>query len=140
MRRAAQTIERQRALTHPLEWCVGRASSRTDVPNAEFVVGMAERLPFPDEAFTAVLSTTAVHHFPGPERALREMAHVLRPHVRIALGDPRADRLSLRVVNRMLRLLQPGHVGFYRSSRLPRWLKDAGFSDLELRRIWTAAT
>ncbi|WP_437277616.1 class I SAM-dependent methyltransferase [Sorangium sp. So ce375] len=39
----------------------------------------AKALPEPDEAFSAVLSNSIVHHIPEPLHALREMLRVLQP-------------------------------------------------------------
>ena len=44
-----------------------------------FVVGDAERLPFPDASFDAVISLYALEHFTHPREVLQEMARVVRP-------------------------------------------------------------
>jgi SAM-dependent methyltransferase len=44
-----------------------------------FVECSAERLPFPNGSFDAVLERDALHHVEEPGRALREMRRVLRP-------------------------------------------------------------
>jgi ubiquinone/menaquinone biosynthesis C-methylase UbiE len=48
--------------------------------NVEFREGDASgRLPFADGEVTALLCTTAFHHFPNPRAAGRELARVLAP-------------------------------------------------------------
>jgi SAM-dependent methyltransferase len=44
-----------------------------------FIEASAERLPFPDASFDAVIERDALHHVGEPGRALREMRRVLRP-------------------------------------------------------------
>jgi len=44
----------------------------------DFVVGNAEELPFPNEAFDCVCAMGVVHHTPNPANAVNEMARVLR--------------------------------------------------------------
>jgi len=80
-----------------------------DLPNAEFEVGDSEHLPFPDGEFTAVLCTTSIHHYPHPGDAVREMARVLAPGGRIAIGDINRDRLSVGLLDLLLRHLQRSH-------------------------------
>ena len=46
---------------------------------ADYVVGTAFGLPFPDGQFDAVIFTEAIEHFAEPEPALAEIARVLRP-------------------------------------------------------------
>jgi ubiquinone/menaquinone biosynthesis C-methylase UbiE len=51
----------------------------------EFAVGPADLLPFEDGEFTAVITTTAFHHFPAPAASVREMARVLAPGGRLII-------------------------------------------------------
>lgn len=47
--------------------------------NLTFEVADAMNLPYPDHSFDAVLIANALHIIPDPEKALREIARVLRP-------------------------------------------------------------
>ena len=108
---------------------IGRARElAAGIPNAEFVDGDAEALPFSDGEFTAVLCTTSFHHYPDPEVAAREMARVLEPGGRLALGDPCTDNPGARLINLVLRTFQRSHVSFYGSHRLRGFIEDAGLS------------
>jgi SAM-dependent methyltransferase len=55
------------------------------------VLGRAEQLPFPDEAFELVTCVNSLHHIARPPRALDEMARVLTRGGRIVLEDFVAD-------------------------------------------------
>jgi ubiquinone/menaquinone biosynthesis C-methylase UbiE len=106
-----------------------------DLPNAEFVVADAEELPFADGEFTAVLCSTSIHHYPQPRQAVREMARVLAPGGRIAIGDSNPEQLVVRLVDRRLKRQEPGHLGFVHPDELARLLGDAGFEEISLRRL-----
>jgi SAM-dependent methyltransferase len=54
-------------------------------PGIAFRKGDAEALPFPDEAFDAVVCNFGLGHFPRPEVAARELARVLAPGGRLAV-------------------------------------------------------
>ncbi|MDI5983776.1 class I SAM-dependent methyltransferase [Halomonas sp. M4R5S39] len=56
--------------------------------DAEFHVGDAQDLPFPDASFDAVLSVYGVQFAPDQEQAANEMLRVCRPGGRIALASP----------------------------------------------------
>ena len=119
---------------------VARARSRANgIPNVEIVEGDSGQLPFADGAFTAVLSTTSFHHYPEPDRALREMRRVLAPSGRIALGDLSSDRLAMRGVDALCRRYEKGHVHFYETHELVALLNSAGFRDLTARSLLAGA-
>ncbi|MHC1791918.1 class I SAM-dependent methyltransferase [Solidesulfovibrio sp.] len=47
--------------------------------NRLFLLGDAERLPYPDAAFDAVVNFGIIHHLPDWRRGVAEVARVLRP-------------------------------------------------------------
>lgn len=60
--------------------------------------GDTENLPFRDETFDAVVSVGAVEYFPHPERALQEMARVVKHGGKVVVGGPEFEwfrRMSL---------------------------------------------
>jgi SAM-dependent methyltransferase len=46
-------------------------------------------LPFRDAAFAGIIASNSLHHFPDPERAMSEIARVLRPGGVFVAYDPR---------------------------------------------------
>jgi SAM-dependent methyltransferase len=73
-------------------------------------VARAERLPFPDASFDLVTIVTVLAFLPEPERALAEIARVLKPGGRLVVGD--LGRWSLWALSRRLRA---------RLGRAPSW-------------------
>jgi SAM-dependent methyltransferase len=61
------------------------AVARARYAEIEFQRGDAERLPFGDASFDAVVAGFVVNHLPRPERALAEFARVVRPGGRVAV-------------------------------------------------------
>lgn len=59
--------------------------ARERAPEAEIVLGSAERLPFPDASFTAVAMSIVFVFLADPLAALREARRVLAPAGRIAI-------------------------------------------------------
>src|SRR5215471_10693596 len=54
------------------------ALARERFPAAEFLIGDAHALPFPDDAVGAVTMSFGIHHVTDPELVFREAARVLR--------------------------------------------------------------
>jgi SAM-dependent methyltransferase len=65
-----------------------RRRAAADDLDAEFVVGDAQDLPFPDASFDAVISVYGVQFAPDQEKAAAEMLRVCRPGGRIGLAGP----------------------------------------------------
>lgn len=80
----------------------------------------AEALPFADGSFDVVTARIAPHHFPRPERFVREAARVLVPGGRFLLDDnmaPEDDELDA-FMHRFEKWRDPSHV---RAWRLSEW-------------------
>lgn len=102
----------------------------------EFAVGAGDDLPFRDGEFTAVITTTAFHHFPDPAGSVREMVRVLAPGGRIVIGDSVRDTLPARLGDNFLRRFEAGHVGLQTSEGFERLLAEAGIDAPSSRRVW----
>jgi ubiquinone/menaquinone biosynthesis C-methylase UbiE len=98
--------------------------------NVTWDLGSALPLPYPDGAFTVVVSRFAFHHFPDPQAVLAEMMRVCAPGGRVLVCDVRASDDPDRAAefNRMEILRDPSHVrampeselrGLFRSVGLP---------------------
>ena len=95
---------------------------------ADFRQGSAQQLPFEDASFTVIACTAALHHFPDPAAAVAEMARVIGPGGRVLLADLVTDVAPMRVIDLLLRRLEPGHVGFQHSRGLEGLLTGAGLT------------
>jgi ubiquinone/menaquinone biosynthesis C-methylase UbiE len=63
-----------------------RATAHLGLTNVQFDVASADQLPFPADAFDAVISRFGVMFFPSPVDAVREMLRVLKPGKKLALA------------------------------------------------------
>jgi ubiquinone/menaquinone biosynthesis C-methylase UbiE len=107
------------------------------IENVEFREGSVEGpLPFEDGRFSALLCTTAFHHFTRPEQTLAEMTRVLAPGGRLVIADANGDQPAVRLLDALLRALQRSHVGFRRPSRLARELRELGLRDTVISTMW----
>lgn len=102
----------------------------------EFVVAASDRLPFAEGEFTAVVTTTALHHFPDQAASIREMARVLAPGGRIVIGDSIRDRSAAKLGDAFLRRFETGHVGLQDRQGIERLLTDAGIDVTRARLVW----
>jgi SAM-dependent methyltransferase len=88
----------------------------------------AERLPWPDARFDAIVADSVLEHLDDPARALREWARVLRPGGRLIVWSP----------NRFTLTTDP-HLGLWGLGWLPRrWLP--AYLRLRGRAFWPPRT
>ena len=73
---------------------LARAVSAESGPNVGFLRADAQRLPFRDESFDAVVSIAMLQLIPDPSVAVAEMVRVLRPGRRIAVMVPTAGPVA----------------------------------------------
>jgi SAM-dependent methyltransferase len=100
------------------------------VANVSFQLADAEALPFPDAGFDLVTTRVAPHHFPNPDRYVREVARVLRPGGRFLLDDNVApeDQELDEFLNRLEKWRDPGHVRSHRVTQWRMWIEEAGLT------------
>jgi len=118
-----------------MEPYASKAAQLSGVP-FRFVLGDAEKLPFPDESFEAVVGTHVMCSVPQPERALREIARVLKPGGRYLFWEhvrAQDDRKGLQFQQDILDPLQQV---FFQGCHLSRdtlgtIMKSEAFSDVQ---------
>ncbi|MFO7618232.1 MAG: methyltransferase domain-containing protein [Thermoplasmata archaeon] len=102
---------------------------------AEAVVGDVTALQYPDGHFDAALATFAFTSFPEPEKAMREVARVLKPGARFSVldtGKP-PGRATLRYRYLKAVMWRAGFTDI--SLDVPTLLKKNGFKLLKLHRF-----
>lgn len=87
------------------------------------VIASADRLPFEDTAFDAVVLTEVLEHLPEPGQALREILRVLRPGGRLFLTTP-----LVWVLHEM-----PHDYYRYTPPALTRLLERSGFEVIDIK-------
>ncbi len=75
------------------------AHARAAMPEGEFYVGAAEKLPLPNASADLILSTVSFHHWQDQARGVSEVMRVLRPGGRFYL----ADALPPKIITRLWR-------------------------------------
>ena len=84
-------------------------------------------LPFPDDYFDVVMASEVLEHIPDDDRAMAEIARVVRPGGRVAVTVPRwwPERICWALSNDYHEV-EGGHVRIYRGDELARRLTSAG--------------
>jgi ubiquinone/menaquinone biosynthesis C-methylase UbiE len=115
---------------------LGEAQEAQRLDNVELLQGPSDALPFADGSFTALVCTTALHHFPDPQRSIDEMARVLRPGGRLVIGDACRDSPVTKLADPLYRRFEEGHVGLQRKRDIEAMLTRAGLRVTSSRHIW----
>jgi len=105
----------------------------------ELHTGDARALPFADEEFDVALAVTTLSHVPEGERAIPELARVVRPGGRVGVLDRDDDTFFVSHPDRALtrRVIAAGAdnamMDAWLGRRLPRLLAQAGLVDVSVR-------
>ena len=109
----------ERARTH---------AARSGITNLHVHLGDAEALPFASGRFDVVTCKAAFHHFPRPERVLREMRRVVKDDGRVMVADMLGSEDTARseYQDRIERLCDPTHVRALPRSEFERLFASMG--------------
>lgn len=67
-----------------------------NLPNAEFVLGDAENLPFEADSFDVAICSESLHHYPNPQAFFDSVCRVLKPGGRLILRDVTFNSRAVR--------------------------------------------
>jgi len=99
--------------------------------NITWQEGEVERLPYPDGAFTIVVTRFAMHHFLDPSAVFREMVRVCVPGGRIVVVDTYVspDPAKAAAFNRLEKLRDPSHARSLALAELQGLFRAAGLGE-----------
>jgi ubiquinone/menaquinone biosynthesis C-methylase UbiE len=106
--------------------------------NIHFVRANAEELPFHDDFFNLVICTNAFHHFSNPSGVIKESSRALKPGGRIYIADTTGDSFIMRILDRLQRKLEPGHVKVYSTRGYHTFFQGAGLVYVACKTIMPA--
>jgi SAM-dependent methyltransferase len=96
---------------------------------AKVVQGDVLSLPFPDASFDAVVAAEVLEHIPDDERAMAEIARIVRPGGKVAVTVPRwwPEQICW-ALSREYHDVPGGHVRIYRGDQVTSRLTAAGLT------------
>ena len=117
-----------------LERARGLAAEK-GIANVSWREGDVTNLPYPDGAFTIVVTRFAVHHFPYPHAVFAEMVRVCAPGGRVVVVDTcaSADPAKAAEFNRLELLRDPSHVRALPLAELQGLFGAAGLGEPSVR-------
>ena len=87
-----------------------KENEKVGIKNADYILGLAEELPFADQSFDVIVSRLAFHHFANPEVVFKEMVRVLKPNGKILIADMLARESNRTKADEYEQLRDPSHV------------------------------
>lgn len=102
------------------------AQTRTG-EHRSLVQGDVTALPFGRARFDCVVSASSFHFWRRPERALGEIARVLRPGGQLVITDWCDDYLACKICDRVLRVVSRAHHRIYTAGEFAELLDASGF-------------
>ena len=88
-------------------------------------------LPFKDNSFNYVISTEAFHHYYDQQKAVREMARIIKSGGKVIVVD---INFFLKPIHWLFKKLEPGHVKINSRKEMKQLFQQAGLKDIRQRR------
>ncbi len=111
-----------------------RTGAKRDGVDARFVESDSANLPFDAGSFDVITCTASFHHYPDPVGVMRRWHELLRPGGRFLLLESCTRFPPIWLYDRVLRVIERGHVRYYPTPTLLRFGREAGFQTVS--RVW----
>jgi len=113
-----------------------RVAKGKAISGAEFTVGSADKLPYPDETFDIVTCSQSFHHYPYPEKAMREAKRALKPGGLYILSDTGIGGVGAWIDNHILfKLATSGDCHTTDRKGIEKLMEGVGFTIVDSRQI-----
>ena len=94
--------------------------------NFYFIKANSEAIPLDNDFFDIIICTNSFHHYLHPEKVMKEIHRVLKKGGRVYILDPIADNWLIKLVDKIMRLIEPEHVKMYSSKEFYVLMENAG--------------
>ena len=85
--------------------------------NAKLYLGDAENLPFEDSLFDTVICNDSFHHYPSPDKVVKEVSRVLKKGGLFIIGDCWQPAGARQIMNFYMKHSKSGDVKIYYKKR-----------------------
>lgn len=109
--------------------CSKRIGSYADIKIAD-----AEHIPYKDNFFDVLICNASFHHYPHPEKVLKEMKRVLKNGGRLLIGEGYAIQPFRAILNLSFRFSNSGDFKSYGKHEFIKMLEDNGFHIAEVKK------
>ena len=107
----------------------------SDKNNFHFIEANSESIPLDDNMFDVIICTNSFHHYLHPDKAMKEIHRLLKPGGKIYILDPTADTLLIKLVDKIIKMVESAHVKMYSTKEFKQLMLNAGLEYLESRVI-----
>ena len=94
--------------------------------NFRFIQANSESIPLNDSFFDIIICTNSFHHYLNPDKALKEMARLLKKGGKLFLLDPTADTWIAKFADTIIKSFEPEHVKMYSTKEFQQLFEQAG--------------
>lgn len=94
--------------------------------NFHFIQSNSESIPIGDDMFDIIICTNSFHHYLHPAEAMKEFRRLLNIGGKAYILDPTADYWHLKILDKIIKIFEPGHVKIYSSVEFKNLIENAG--------------
>jgi ubiquinone/menaquinone biosynthesis C-methylase UbiE len=103
--------------------------------NIHFYEASSESIPLEDNFFDNIICTNSFHHYLHPEVAMKEIHRLLKTGGKIFILDPTADTLFIKILDKLVKFIEPQHVKIYSTIEFKNLMEGAGLKYTGSQRI-----
>lgn len=114
------------------------AKKKDKLSKIKYICCDAESLPFKDNTFDVLITNESFHHYPNPQKALKEFKRVLKDNGKLILCDMYRPIIIRNFMNFMFKFTKTGDVKIYTKNEILNLLEEYDYKNIKLKKYYSS--
>lgn len=110
--------------------CMIKMAKKNKLKKINYICGDSEKIPFKDNTFDILITSESFHHYPNPQKVIKEFKRVLKHNGELILCDMYRPIIIRNIMNIAFKFTNTGDVKIYNKKEIIKLLNDNNYQNI----------